>query len=83
MKNIYNQEEDDKIGIENYLGLGECSNQGILLLGIGNDISDQIFIEYHHEEPRIVKIENNIYDFLRNYKIELSMFKRGWRYSLI
>ena len=73
MKNIYNQEGDEKIGIDNYIGLGECSNQGILLLGIAKVNSDEIFIEYHHEEPRIVKIENNIFDFLRSYNVELNL----------
>ncbi|MEL6987759.1 MAG: hypothetical protein AAGK97_07985, partial [Bacteroidota bacterium] len=51
----------------------ECSFQGIILLGIANDNRDQIFIEFQHEDPRITKLEHNIFDFFRNYKIELSM----------
>jgi len=72
MKSIYNQEGDDKIEIEKYIGLGECSNQGIILLGISEANIDQIFIEYNVQEPRIKKVENNIFEFLRNYRIELS-----------
>ena len=72
MNSIYNQENDGEINIENYLAIGESSNQGILLLGVAESNQDEIFIEYAHEEKRITRIEDDIFAFLRNYEIQIS-----------
>jgi hypothetical protein len=72
MNSIYNQENDSQIKIENYLAIGESSNQGILLVGRTEINKDEIFIEYAHEEKRITKIEDDIFAFLRNYEIQIS-----------
>ncbi|MCT4616190.1 MAG: SMI1/KNR4 family protein [Marinifilaceae bacterium] len=67
MYSIYNTKELNKF--KDYIAIGESFNQGILMLGVGNYNYDQIFIEYAHEEERIIKISDNIFDFMTGFSV--------------
>ena len=56
--------------LKNYLTIGESFDQGMLLLGVGEENRDQIFIEYAYPVSRIRKIKDNIFDFLLGFEIQ-------------
>ncbi|BDC98858.1 SMI1/KNR4 family protein [Persicobacter psychrovividus] len=71
MLNTYNNlyEDDSYIKNQKLLPIGECNDQGILMLGIGEANRDQIFIEYAHLEERIHFVSETIFSFFQDYKI--------------
>lgn len=62
-------EEDDEVFNLNIILIGECSDQKLLLLGIGEDNKDGIFIYDHFSDNPIRKISNNIFEFFQDHKL--------------
>jgi hypothetical protein len=50
--------------------IGECFNQGSLMLGYGDENADCIFVEYGGEDERLFKLADSIFDFLSMYNVE-------------
>jgi len=67
METVYSK--DDFIWQNDVIAIGECNDQGYLLVGVGEENIDKIYIEYNHKEYRIKNIASNIFDFFLNYKI--------------
>lgn len=67
MKQVYR--EDDDIWKQNVLSIGECNDQGYLMVGIGEQNAESIYIEYGHKNPRMTKIADNIFDFFLGHTI--------------
>lgn len=61
--------DDDESIRDNYIAIGECNDQGVLLLGIGDGNRDEVFIEYRHSDIRVRKIGENIFDFFQRYQV--------------
>jgi SMI1-KNR4 cell-wall len=65
---VYSHE--DLLNKECIYPIGECFNQGTLMLGYGSKNADSIFVEYAHEEKRVFKLADSIFDFLSMYHVE-------------
>jgi hypothetical protein len=65
--------DEDLLKKECIYPIGECFNQGALMIGYGNKNADSIFVEYAHEEQRVFKLADSIFDFLSMYNVEPNM----------
>ena len=59
--------KDDEIWKENLVAIGECAFQMYLMVGIGENNKDKIYIEAVTESQRITYLCDNIFIFFRNY----------------
>lgn len=66
-------DEDEEIFRE-YLPIGNCGMNIILLVGIGVENKDKIFIEVDFLEERMIMVANNIFDFLKSFSVTIDEF---------
>lgn len=66
-KLIYHEAEKEIL--DGYIPVGECNDQGVLLVGISAENCDKVFIEYAHTEERLKFVCNNIFEFFQDYQI--------------
>ncbi|MDF7822060.1 hypothetical protein P1X15_30875 [Runella sp. MFBS21] len=77
----YMFEKTDKILEMNLIPIAECFGQEILMVGCGEDNRDKIFLEtnkpidYEGEEPRLIFLSENIFEFLRGLVWEVNIDK--------
>jgi hypothetical protein len=74
----------DKIWDLDVIPIGEGHFQYVILLGIGEQNKDQIFIDlnYDEAEPRITYVDENIFSYFQDFKIiEYGLNLRETKYS--
>lgn len=59
----------EMIIMNDFIPIGECNDQGVLLVGKTANNLDKIFIEYAHTVEKIKLINNNIFEFFQDYII--------------
>jgi hypothetical protein len=69
MEKVYSK--DDEIWQKEMIPIGECAFQMYLMVGYGNENKDRIYIESVTEDVRIRYLCENIFDFFRNYIVEI------------
>lgn len=69
MKVVY--PEDHEIWKQEFLAIGECAFQIYLLVGIGEHNKDKIYAESATEKVKLRYLCDNIYDFFRDYIVEI------------
>lgn len=67
---IYVDQEDMDPIEQNFLPIGICSMNQILLLGVGESNLDEIYLDTFFKEPRFQFIANDIFEFLRGIELE-------------
>jgi len=84
MQTVYGRvyEDDPEINGMNLYPIGSGSMDTMIFVGVGDDNKDEIFLE-RTSSPRILKVSNNIFDFIINlHFIELEeIFLSPYKYS--
>lgn len=61
---------NDEIWQMEMIPIGECAFQSYLMVGVGKENQDKIYIENVTEKERVVYLSENIFEFFKNYIIE-------------